>query len=531
MTAKAAKTFHITKLKSFKNMKKITMICMAAMLLLAASCKKEEQVNENGVGEFSFSVKTETSDSDSKTHLAGTSVVWDNDDVIKVINKDGTDLDFTFSKYVMSSDASTAEFNSENVTADFFKPPYTGYYPSDLNPSNYSLLQTQTYSAEGFAAGANPMIATNANNKNLYFKNLCGVLKLQLCSNEEVKVEKIIVRSKSEEKLWGNGSINSEGAFTVTNGGSNTIELDCSQADPEVILSPSKTTPTTFFIVLPVGTLSNGFEVEVIDKDSHGNWTVGTTKDNTIIRSRIRQMPVCTVKIGVQLYAGGPYWATCNLGATSPTKYGDYYAWAETEPYYTSLSWNDPTMPTVDNWKSGKENGYCWKSYPNNSGTSMSNDSGFTEWYPVPYDDKKILKLSNDAAYQYYDVPECELNEGRWRIPTEDQLKNMTNNTTRIYYSDYKGTGIAGWLYKGNTTGYSDRSIFLPLAGCFLNKSTFYQGEGDYMSATRSSTASSPFTNAVAFHRHLYIDNTEYRYFDALHRYFGETIRPIKVNN
>ena len=28
----------------------------------------------------------------------------------------------------------------------------------------------------------------------------------------------------------------------------------------------------------------------------------------------------------------GTIWATCNLGASSPEEYGDYYAWGDTEP-------------------------------------------------------------------------------------------------------------------------------------------------------------------------------------------------------
>ena len=511
-------------------MKKITMICMAALLLLAASCKKEkEEINEPAGEESVFSVETEVHSGDSKTHLEGARVIWDSNDAIKVIN--GKEIPqvqvFSFSKYVDEGDKTVAEFSAENLPAGFYTPNYTGYYPSTIgNDGSFTMEQTQTYAAGSFASGVNPMKAVS-NNKVLPFKNACGVLKLQLRSNEEVIVEKIIVRSKSEEKLWGNGSINSEGAFTVTNGGSNTIELDCSQADPEVILSPSKTTPTTFFIVLPVGTLSNGFEVEVIDKDSHGNWTVGTTKDNTIIRSRIRQMPVCTVKIGVQLYAGGPYWATCNLGATSPTRYGDYYAWAETEPYYTSLSWNDPTMPTVDNWKSGKENGYCWKSYPNNSATTS--DNGFNEWDPVPFDGDNNLLPKYDAANQYA----WEADEGTWYIPTASEFETMIAKTSHTYTSNYKGTGIAGRIYQGTTTGYTDRSIFLPCAGYFWN-TTFYQGddgydEANYTTATRYYSATSTTYKAYRFH---YYSNHKYHTWDGdgLRRYFGETIRPVKRN-
>ena len=40
---------------------------------------------------------------------------------------------------------------------------------------------------------------------------------------------------------------------------------------------------------------------------------------------------------------GGVKWATCNVGATQPEEYGDYFAWGGTEPYYTAgYSQDDP---------------------------------------------------------------------------------------------------------------------------------------------------------------------------------------------
>ena len=45
----------------------------------------------------------------------------------------------------------------------------------------------------------------------------------------------------------------------------------------------------------------------------------------------------------------GLKWATCNVGATKPEECGDYFAWADTEPYYgipwvpdTRLAWLHP---------------------------------------------------------------------------------------------------------------------------------------------------------------------------------------------
>ena len=49
----------------------------------------------------------------------------------------------------------------------------------------------------------------------------------------------------------------------------------------------------------------------------------------------------------------GLKWASFNLGASAPEEYGDYYAWGETEPYYSS---QDPLA-----LKDGKT-GYDWSS-------------------------------------------------------------------------------------------------------------------------------------------------------------------------
>ena len=36
---------------------------------------------------------------------------------------------------------------------------------------------------------------------------------------------------------------------------------------------------------------------------------------------------------GVQLWEGGPYFATCNVGASSPEEYGYYFWWGDTVGY------------------------------------------------------------------------------------------------------------------------------------------------------------------------------------------------------
>ena len=62
---------------------------------------------------------------------------------------------------------------------------------------------------------------------------------------------------------------------------------------------------------------------------------------------------------GVQLWENGPYWAECNVGATSPEEYGYYFWWGDTvgysrsggtltsnfvhPEYYTNVTWVSST--------------------------------------------------------------------------------------------------------------------------------------------------------------------------------------------
>ena len=65
-------------------MKKLTIISMAALLLLAASCKKEKKTEAGG--DAVFRATTETHSGNSKTQLAGKNVNWISGDKIKVFD-------------------------------------------------------------------------------------------------------------------------------------------------------------------------------------------------------------------------------------------------------------------------------------------------------------------------------------------------------------------------------------------------------------------------------------------------------------
>lgn len=123
----------------------------------------------------------------------------------------------------------------------------------------------------------------------------------------------------------------------------------------------------------------------------------------------------------------GNLWAECNLGASSPEAYGDYYAWGEVEPKqvytYPNHKWYKEGAPSLGFTK-----------YNNEDGKLMLEDE----------DDAVIQKLGNG-----------------WRTPTLADFRELTNQK----YTTIKKTtlnGVAGYQI---TSKKNKKSIFIPFAG------------------------------------------------------------------
>lgn len=170
-------------------------------------------------------------------------------------------------------------------------------------------------------------------------------------------------------------------------------------------------------------------------------------------------------------------WASCNLGANNPEEFGDYYAWGETEPYYSSLN------PLT--WKAGKESGYDWPSYSLCMGeddtyikycTNASNGyNGFT-------DDKIVLDIEDDAAFVTLG--------GKWRLPTVDECSDLLDLCT---WERKTLNGVDGY----EVTGKTGKSIFLPMAG-WWDRLEFNSSYNDASFWASSIKASRPY-NALGF--------------------------------
>ena len=149
-------------------------------------------------------------------------------------------------------------------------------------------------------------------------------------------------------------------------------------------------------------------------------------------------------------------WATCNIGASSPSAYGDYYAWGETSTK-SRYAWENYRFRTSgDSYKNVKFNKY-----------NTQSDRGSV-------DNRTTLELSDDVARQKWG--------GGWRMPTITEFQELIDNCTWTWTTM---NGVSGYKVTSKKSGYSSRSIFLPAAGYRYDTSLYGAGEyGNYWSSS-----------------------------------------------
>lgn len=143
----------------------------------------------------------------------------------------------------------------------------------------------------------------------------------------------------------------------------------------------------------------------------------------------------------------GLLWATCNVGASSPEEYGDYFAWGETTPK-KKYEWENYRHCNGDYNKRTK---YC--------NDAELGENGFT-------DDLTELESCDDAA---------TVNWGsNWRMPTKSEMEELKNNCSIAWTTR---NGVNGLI----VTGTNGHSIFLPAAGyCNAERIIDAGSDGNY---------------------------------------------------
>ena len=154
----------------------------------------------------------------------------------------------------------------------------------------------------------------------------------------------------------------------------------------------------------------------------------------------------------VQLWEGGPYWATTNIGAEEPWEPGYYFWWGDTVGY---------KIEGCD-WMASE--GSRWDSLPEHN-TSPILEPAIP--YIVPTSDKNITALQNEGWITVDNVlsPEYDAAHahwgGKWRMPTDQDFNDLNS---KCDWTRTTINGVNGYIVHGKGA-YASASIFLPAVG------------------------------------------------------------------
>lgn len=209
------------------------------------------------------------------------------------------------------------------------------------------------------------------------------------------------------------------------------------------------------------------------------------------------------VDLGVKNAQGQTiYWAKCNVGATKPYEYGDYFAWGETEP----------------------KDRYYFETYQYRE---------FVEGTPAEYDaDGFLIKPATDDHYEYMNIGEDISGTqydaarqnwgGSWRMPTMEEFYLLIEqcNWTWTAMQDSNGKSVNG--YKVSNKSDNSKYIFLPVAGYRSYTNLYSDGSyGHYWSGTPS-----PYNQSYAYY--LFVSSSSIDSGSGHNdRYYGKSVRPV----
>ena len=193
----------------------------------------------------------------------------------------------------------------------------------------------------------------------------------------------------------------------------------------------------------------------------------------------------------------GLKWAKCNLGASKPSDYGDYYAWGETAPKA------DYTWATYKWMQSGQSELKYITKY-----TIADGETGAI-WYDSSGnfigDNKTVLDAADDAAIANLGSP--------WRMPTVDEIRELRDNCTWTWTTQ---DGVNGY----QVDGPNGNAIFLPASGCRQNSGLSEAGtEGYYWSLSTD--------NSVCAHMVEFAEDLGVTVWNNFYRFLGFSVRPV----
>lgn len=375
---------------------------MAVMAL--ASCVKEESVPQNVICDNSHERLTvyASTGNMSKTALDSEfNVLWSEGDKIKFVSADKSkEFTFTLSSGEGTTTGTFTLDEGQQVPAD---GSYIVYYPSTYDGSNYPV---QKYLGDNVISGA-PMKAEakveNGSVPDLSFWNVGGILRYTI--KGEGTIASINIRSLEPET-----------PLDVT--------LDCGEG-----VTINNTEGTVFNIAVKPGFYSDAvlYFMTTDNRQAHLSAELFRVYRNYLSLATISNLKFFPYHEFVDFdLPSGRLWATCNLGADKPEEIGYYFYW-------------------------GNIAGHEFKN--NQWVLAPGYDSEGEQWNP---------ENGNVPANATFDAARAAWDD-LWRLPTDEEFRELVENTDNIWVENWNGSGMNGYLFTGRTD--ATRQIFLPAAG------------------------------------------------------------------
>lgn len=201
-------------------------------------------------------------------------------------------------------------------------------------------------------------------------------------------------------------------------------------------------------------------------------------------------------------------WANMNVGATSVTGYGTFFAWGETK------GWTDETHYDKES-STFMANNYWW-------GTA---DHKYTKYNCDPdtgkdgfVDNKTRLELDNDAARINWG--------GKWRMPTRAEIQELLDKCTRSWVDNYNNSGRKGVVFTRN-----DKSIFFPCPGEFQPSISGSRRNNTNHLGVYWSSEIPANESAWPYYLYIYDGNSNSNDIDCetgRRRYYGDQVRAVQ---
>lgn len=204
----------------------------------------------------------------------------------------------------------------------------------------------------------------------------------------------------------------------------------------------------------------------------------------------------------VQLWEGGPYWATTNIGAVDPWDSGYYFWWGDTVGYERKNDKWVASDGSSSNFEFGEVNTPTW---------DKTIETLLSEGWIISKDGTYVLAPEHDAAQVQWG--------GGWRMPTLQELIDLKNNCV---WTETTMSGVIGYVVSGKGD-YASNSIFLPCAGFGNGTSRANSGlDGIYWSSV-------PYSNSSDRASVLNINSqSNIRQTYNFYRYYGYSVRPVQ---